>query len=176
VLIKGGTLQDAHILLDGQVYVGSSFIRCQFIYEGADPPAFYRCTFTECEWNFEGAASNTLTYLSMLEETLSPRSRNFISQLFTNLRDVRNREAHGRVIDDGGYRDIDGMGAVAATALLPRGRKVETTLARRPTGEESMPTEEVGLDSVEQSNNPSEPEEAVQIEPKEARPAEELEQ
>lgn len=53
--------------LDGETFDNCSFTDCTLIFSGGLPPAFNNCVFqSPGSWNFDGATSNTLTFLQML--------------------------------------------------------------------------------------------------------------
>lgn len=57
---------DQIVALDGKVFRGCEFQRCRFVYKGGQPPKIADCHFHDCSWEFDGAAAQTLTFLSGL--------------------------------------------------------------------------------------------------------------
>ena len=45
------------------------FVDCRFTFKGGEPPSFKQCSFTNCEWIFEGPARNALNLLRSFGET-----------------------------------------------------------------------------------------------------------
>ena len=54
------------VMLDGETFSGCEFAACRLVYSGGKPPKFESCRFTDCEWKFEGAAAQTLSYLRLM--------------------------------------------------------------------------------------------------------------
>ena len=54
------------VVLDGEVFSGCEFDACRLVYSGGEPPQFERCSFTNCEWKFEGPAAQTLSCLKLM--------------------------------------------------------------------------------------------------------------
>lgn len=57
---------DQIVALDGKVFDGCDFQRCRMVYKGGQPPKIVGCNFSDCLWEFEGAAAQTLTFLTGL--------------------------------------------------------------------------------------------------------------
>jgi len=54
------------VRLDGESFSDCEFKKCRMVYAGGSPPVFRDCRFDDCEWRFEGAASDTLEYLKVV--------------------------------------------------------------------------------------------------------------
>lgn len=54
------------VALDGEHFSDCEFRSCRMVYRGAEPPAFERCRFDDCDWRFEDAAANTLACLKAI--------------------------------------------------------------------------------------------------------------
>jgi hypothetical protein len=54
------------VMLDGETFSDCEFSACRLVYGGGQPPKFERCRFDDCEWKFEDAAADTLSYLKLM--------------------------------------------------------------------------------------------------------------
>lgn len=54
------------VMLDGETFRDCAFAACRLVYSGGEPPKFEGCRFSDCEWKFEGAAAQTLSYLKLM--------------------------------------------------------------------------------------------------------------
>ena len=53
-------------MLDGETFSDCAFEACRLVYSGGEPQKFEGCRFNDCEWKFEGAAAQTLSYLKLM--------------------------------------------------------------------------------------------------------------
>jgi len=54
------------VALDAERFTDCEFRECRLVYRGGEPPSFEGCSFVGCDWQFEGAAANTLKHLKTL--------------------------------------------------------------------------------------------------------------
>ena len=54
------------VVLDGETFSDCDFTACRMVYSGGELPQFERCRFDGCDWKFEAAAAQTLSYLKQL--------------------------------------------------------------------------------------------------------------
>jgi hypothetical protein len=54
------------VLLDGEAFSDCEFAACRLIYAGGAAPKFEGCRFSDCDWKFEEAAAQTLSYLKLM--------------------------------------------------------------------------------------------------------------
>jgi hypothetical protein len=54
------------VRLDGQAFANCEFSGCRMVYAGGEVPEFSDCRFQDCEWKFDEAASQTLSYLRLM--------------------------------------------------------------------------------------------------------------
>jgi hypothetical protein len=54
------------VVLDGETFADCAFAACRLVYSGGELPQFERCRFDDCEWKFEEAAAQTLSYLKLM--------------------------------------------------------------------------------------------------------------
>ena len=52
--------------LDGETFADCAFAGCRMVYAGGVPPKFESCRFDDCDWRFEDAAADTLSYLKLM--------------------------------------------------------------------------------------------------------------
>jgi hypothetical protein len=52
--------------LDGETFSDCAFAACRLVYSGGELPQFEDCRFDNCDWKFEAAASETLSYLKLM--------------------------------------------------------------------------------------------------------------
>jgi hypothetical protein len=57
------TIEDQDVPLDGNVFTGCTFRRCQFIFRGGCV-VMGVCRIVDCTWKAGGAAGNTIAFLS----------------------------------------------------------------------------------------------------------------
>lgn len=62
----GANYNHQTVILDGETFSDCVFASCRLVYSGGEPPQFQGCQFDDCEWKFEGAAAQTLTYLKLM--------------------------------------------------------------------------------------------------------------
>lgn len=74
---------DIRVVLDGSTFVGCTFERCVLIYSGALPTSLNNNKFSDCSWEFDGAAQNTLGFMAAL---YSGGGRELIEKTFENIR------------------------------------------------------------------------------------------
>jgi hypothetical protein len=64
---KGTAFVGETVRLDGETFDNCTFTDCTLIFSGGVPPNINNCVFQPpVSWNFDGAASNTLTFIQML--------------------------------------------------------------------------------------------------------------
>jgi hypothetical protein len=54
------------VRVDGQAFSNCEFTGCRMVYAGGKVPEFSDCRFQDCEWKFDEAASQTLSYLRLM--------------------------------------------------------------------------------------------------------------
>ncbi|MDB5446703.1 MAG: hypothetical protein JWQ97_2020 [Phenylobacterium sp.] len=54
------------VILDGESFSDCEFAACRLVYSGGKAPQLEGCRFDECEWKFEEAAAQTLSYLKLM--------------------------------------------------------------------------------------------------------------
>ena len=54
------------VVLDGESFTNCDFAACRLVYSGGALPEFESCHFDKCDWKFEGAAAQTLSYLKLM--------------------------------------------------------------------------------------------------------------
>jgi hypothetical protein len=52
--------------LDNSVFIGCRFEKCNLVYKGGKPPSLVNCSFGEFRISFEGAAADTLSFITAL--------------------------------------------------------------------------------------------------------------
>jgi hypothetical protein len=63
---SGVSFNHQTVQLDGEEFHGCDFVACRLVYAGGPPPVFDACRFDACEWKFEDAAAQTLSYLKLI--------------------------------------------------------------------------------------------------------------
>ena len=63
---SGASYNHQTIALDGETFSHCEFSACRLVYSGGEPPQFQGCRFDACEWKFEGAAAQTMSYLKLM--------------------------------------------------------------------------------------------------------------
>jgi hypothetical protein len=64
--VQTGSYNHQTVQVDGESFHGCEFTACRLIYAGGPPPVFDDCRFDACEWKFEEAAADTLSYLKLI--------------------------------------------------------------------------------------------------------------
>jgi hypothetical protein len=64
--IANKTFTNETVQVDGNSYIGCTFTRSTLIYSAGELPKFANCEFDRVTLDFDGAAQNTLTFLSGL--------------------------------------------------------------------------------------------------------------
>lgn len=82
----GQTFQQETINLDGNQFERCAFIRCKIVYTAADTFSIDGCTFTICDWVFDGPAERTLFYLSALYRGLGPQGQELVDVIFQQIK------------------------------------------------------------------------------------------
>lgn len=65
-MLPYATTTNQTLFIDGQYYQGIHFISCTLVYQGGPVPNFQECRFSDCQWQCDGPALNTLDFLNML--------------------------------------------------------------------------------------------------------------
>lgn len=73
--------------LDGNQFVDCTFHDCKLVFYAYEPVMFDRCVFTECDWVFEGAADNMLSFLTALYHGLGVSGQNLVELIFKGVRE-----------------------------------------------------------------------------------------
>ena len=56
--------------LDANEYHDCNFIECMMIYAGITRVVVTGCKFVDCQWQFDGAAGNTLDFLKAMDSDI----------------------------------------------------------------------------------------------------------
>lgn len=65
-LVKGQTFGQEPLIIDDQMYYECVFRNTHLIYSGGNLPNFDKCKFYSITFGFQGAASNTLSFMRTL--------------------------------------------------------------------------------------------------------------
>ncbi len=64
--IKKYDFKDENIILDFHEFEECKFENCKMIYYGHGPLGLTSCEFLNCQWEFFGPASNTLSFMAQM--------------------------------------------------------------------------------------------------------------
>lgn len=64
--IENKTFNNETVHVDGNSYIGCTFTRSTLVYSAGEIPEFANCEFDRVTLDFDGAAQNTMTFLSGL--------------------------------------------------------------------------------------------------------------
>jgi len=78
------TFEDETVHLDGNAYIGCTFVECRLIFSGLGRVRFVVCRFDGCRGEMEGAAQETLGFLAKL--CAIPGMEDFMEKTFDNIR------------------------------------------------------------------------------------------
>ncbi|HDX4047749.1 TPA: hypothetical protein ROG05_000086 [Enterobacter soli] len=84
--IVGKTYTNQRVVLDGKAYEECSFVSCSIVYTGNGSISLINNTFTDCNWSFEGAAANTLQFLSVIYRDMGVFGRELVEATFRNIK------------------------------------------------------------------------------------------
>jgi len=65
---SGSTFKGSRQPVDGFKFDRCTFDDCTLVYSGGEIPAFVKCSFTDTQFEFEGAAARTLVLLQAMSE------------------------------------------------------------------------------------------------------------
>ena len=91
------TFQESEHTLDGNSYADCVFEGCTLIYRAYDGVTLKDCTFNSCKWTFEGAASNTMRFLSGLYAL--PGGKELVEHTFASIRSGAGRSPEAQSAD-----------------------------------------------------------------------------
>lgn len=80
----GETYHDVSVVLDGNTYNDCIFTRCNMSYSGVLPVGLVGCTFSECEWAFNGPALETMKFLGNLA-AMGGGAKEMVETTFNNI-------------------------------------------------------------------------------------------
>lgn len=92
-LIEDRHFKDEPIVIDNTKFYNCNFERCVLIFTGMGPPTFDTCVFDAPQLSFQGAAGNTLGFMTTLYH--SP-FKPFIEKAFQNIIAGAPSMHHGR--------------------------------------------------------------------------------
>ncbi|CAL6700421.1 TPA: hypothetical protein ACNEGM_000210 [Escherichia coli] len=87
--IVGKTYENQKVILDGKTYEECSFVSCSIVYTGTGSIGLVNNTFIDCTWSFEGAAANTLQFLSVIYSDMGDFGRELVEATFRNIKSNR---------------------------------------------------------------------------------------
>ncbi|HAZ6604220.1 TPA: hypothetical protein J0610_002251 [Escherichia coli] len=87
--IVGKTYKNQKVILDGNTYENCGFFSCSIVYTGNGSISLINNTFTDCTWSFEGAAANTLQFLSVIYRDMGDFGRELVEATFRNIKGNR---------------------------------------------------------------------------------------
>jgi hypothetical protein len=86
---------DQDIVLCNNEYRDCEITRCRFIYDASGPMVISDCKMIDCSWFFDGAARDTLGFLSAIYNTDGDGdTKNMFDELFN---DIKNGKIIGIV-------------------------------------------------------------------------------
>ena len=85
--VRDETFENRRIPIDGVRFEDCTFARTKLIYYGERPVEFSGCTFDSCTWVFEGAANETLQFLSTLSLGLGQDGQNLVTAIFKSVQE-----------------------------------------------------------------------------------------
>jgi hypothetical protein len=72
--------------VDGNDYTDCQFTGCTIRYSGGGPIKMDSCKFEDCQFALDGAAANTISYLTGLHQGLGETGRDLVERLFEQIR------------------------------------------------------------------------------------------
>ncbi len=86
-VMTGEKFTRREISIDGSSFVDCEFVDCKLVFGATAPVTFDGCTFDGSEWVFEGAASSTLEFLSVLSRGLEGEGQDLIEGIFQSVKE-----------------------------------------------------------------------------------------
>ena len=83
MIAENMTFTGKTIALDGSSFYACDFTDCTLIYNGLLPVTMDGCSFDDCNWQFSGAASNTVGFMKAL---YAGGAKDLIEATFQNIR------------------------------------------------------------------------------------------
>jgi len=77
---------DSTVRLDGNTFISCRFINCRLVVDGTQPGRMSSCTFENPEFHFEGAAGNTISFLSAMYRASGVGGRQAVERVFDLIR------------------------------------------------------------------------------------------
>ncbi len=74
------------VSLDADQFFNCRFVRCTMIYSGSSGVVMEGCELDSCDWVFDGAADNTLIFLSQLYRGLGSGGQQLVDAIFERIR------------------------------------------------------------------------------------------
>jgi hypothetical protein len=87
--IANSQFSNQRVQLDNMNYVGCRFSTCVMVYSGLGPIGLNSCDIHNCRWEFEGAAGNTLKFLTLMHKA----NPEFIEAVIAGIRSGRHPDA-----------------------------------------------------------------------------------
>jgi hypothetical protein len=72
--------------IDGNEYHGCTFSRSRLVYRGGPPVKMVECLIQDARWDLEGAAANTMRFLSDVYRFMGDEGVQMVESYFTNVR------------------------------------------------------------------------------------------
>lgn len=80
-------LTDQDIILCNNEYRDCEITRCRFIYDASGPVVMSGCNLIDCSWFFDGAARDTLSFISAIYNTNGDdNTKRSIDELFDDVK------------------------------------------------------------------------------------------
>ncbi len=73
--------------LDGNLFEDCKFFKCKLVFRAYQRVFFDRCTFTECDWSFDGSAETMLFFLRDLYHGLGFEGRQLVDIMVSGIRE-----------------------------------------------------------------------------------------
>lgn len=86
VRLKGNKFNNDRILIDNSEFADCEFHNCTIVYSGSGPVGLNSCAFYSCQWEFTGAANNTINFMASLYHGLGEAGKELIEKTFDNIR------------------------------------------------------------------------------------------
>lgn len=86
-IVRNRSFDNRRIPIDGTRFEDCTFVQTKLIYLGEGPVEFSGCTFDACTWVFEGAAFETLQFLSTLNDRLGADGERLVTAIMGSVRE-----------------------------------------------------------------------------------------
>jgi hypothetical protein len=80
------TFRRGEVVLDGDTFIGCSFLECRLVFYSSKPCYLAGCTFDQVAWRVYGSAAETFNFLARLYHSGGEEGRRLVEDTFDSIR------------------------------------------------------------------------------------------